>query len=63
MTKSEADPTPLLTIDQAADYLQLSTSSIRSYVKSGTLKAFRVAGKRRVLIRREDLLELLRPAR
>jgi excisionase family DNA binding protein len=53
----------LLTVEQAANYLQLSQSSIRSYIRQGKLKAFRVAGKRKVLIHREDLLKLLEPAR
>ena len=59
-TDSSSD---LLTVDQAADHLQLSTSSIRSYIRDGKLKAYRVAGLRKVLIRREDLLALLEPAR
>jgi predicted DNA-binding transcriptional regulator AlpA len=29
-----------LTVEQAASYLQLSQSSIRSYIRSGKLKAF-----------------------
>lgn len=53
----------LVTVEQAASYLQLSTSSIRSYIRTGKLKAFRVAGLRKVLIRRSDLLALLEPAR
>ncbi|HSV75350.1 MAG TPA: helix-turn-helix domain-containing protein [Chthonomonadales bacterium] len=53
----------LLTVEQAADYLQMSQSSIRSYIRQGVLKAYRVAGKRRVLIMRDDLLKLLEPAR
>ncbi len=53
----------LLTVEQAANYLQLSTSSIRAYIRSGKLKAFRVAGLRKVLIQRIDLLALLEPAR
>lgn len=52
-----------LTVDQAASYLQLSQSSIRSYIRDGKLKAFRIAGKRKVLILRGDLLALLEPAR
>ena len=51
----------LLTVEQAASYLQLSHSSIRSYIRSGKLKAFRIAGKRKVLILRTDLLSLLEP--
>ena len=52
-----------LTVEQAASYLQLSQSSIRSYIRDGKLKAFRVAGRRKVLIQRVDLLSLLEPAR
>lgn len=51
----------LLTVEQAAHYLQLSTSSIRSYIRDGRLKAFRVAGLRKVLIPRPELLRLLEP--
>ena len=53
----------LLTVEQAASYLQLSSSSIRTYIRQGNLKAFRVAGLRKVLIPREELLNLLEPAR
>ncbi len=53
----------LLTVEQAAEYLQLSQSSIRSYIRQGRLKAFRVAGKRKVLIPKAELLGLLEPAR
>ena len=58
-----ADSRDLLTVEQAANYLQLSQSSIRSYIRQGKLKAFRVAGKRKVLIPRDELLKLLEPAR
>ncbi len=51
----------LLTVEQAADHLQLSQSSIRSYIREGKLKAFRVAGLRKVLIPRTELLLLLEP--
>ena len=60
---ASANGRDLLTVTQAADYLQLSQSSIRSYMRSGKLKAFRVAGKRKVLIHRSDLMALLEPAR
>ena len=59
----DADSRDLLTVEQAAGYLQLSQSSIRSYIRQGKLKAFRVAGKRKVLIPRDELLKLLEPAR
>lgn len=62
-TPMDAESRELLTVEQAANYLQLSQSSIRSYIRQGKLKAFRVAGKRKVLIHRDELLKLLEPAR
>jgi excisionase family DNA binding protein len=59
----EQDSRDLLTVEQAAQYLQISQSSIRSYIRQGMLKAFRIAGKRKVLIPRTELLALLEPAR
>ncbi len=53
----------LLTVEQAAQYLQVSQSSIRSYIRQGSLQAFRIAGKRKVLIPKSALLALLEPAR
>jgi excisionase family DNA binding protein len=53
----------LFTIEQAAKYLQVSQSSIRSYIRQGKMEAFRVAGKRKVLIPKPELLRLLVPAR
>ena len=59
----DSESRDLLTVDQAAQYLQLSQSSIRSYIRQGKLNAFRIAGKRKVLIQRTELLKLLEPAR
>lgn len=59
----DSKPRELLTVEQAAEYLQLSQSSIRSYIRQGKLNAFRVAGKRKVLIPIQELLKLLEPAR
>ncbi len=59
----ESESRDLMTVEQAAQYLQLSQSSIRSYIRQGKLNAFRIAGKRKVLIPREELLKLLEPAR
>jgi len=53
----------LFTIAQAAQYLKVSQSSIRSYIRQGKMNAFRVAGKRKVLIPKPELLKLLVPAR
>src|SRR5437868_10312072 len=60
---SKQDTREFLTVEQAAQYLQISQSSIRSYIRQGMLKAFRIAGKRKVLIPRTELLALLEPAR
>lgn len=61
--RMDSKPRELLTVEQAAEYLQLSQSSIRSYIRQGKLNAFRVAGKRKVLIPIQELLKLLEPAR
>ena len=61
--RMDSKPRDLLTVEQAAEYLQLSQSSIRSYIRQGKLNAFRVAGKRKVLIPIQELLKLLEPAR
>ncbi len=53
----------LFTIQQAAHYLKVSQSSIRSYIRQGKMNAYRVAGKRKVLIPKPELLRLLVPAR
>lgn len=59
----EQESRDLYTVEQAAAYLQVSQSSIRSYIRQGMLKAYRIAGKRKVLIPRDELLGLLAPAR
>lgn len=59
----ETEFSDLFTIEQAARYLKVSQSSIRSYIRQGKMDAFRVAGKRKVLIPRAELLRLLEPAR
>ena len=59
----ELEARDLLTVEQAAQYLQVSQSSIRSYIRQGRLNAYRIAGKRKVLIPKPALLGLLEPAR
>lgn len=59
----EVDLSDLFTIEQAAGYLKVSQSSIRSYIRQGKMNAYRVAGKRKVLIPRPELMKLLVPAR
>lgn len=59
----DSDFSDLFTIEQAAQYLKVSQSSIRSYLRQGKMNAYRVAGKRKVLIPKPELLRLLVPAR
>lgn len=59
----DLDISDLYTVEQAAGYLRVSQSSIRSYIRQGKMNAYRVAGKRKVLIPRVELLKLLVPAR
>jgi len=59
----DSDLSDLFTIEQAARYLKVSQSSIRSYIRQGKMNAYRVAGKRKVLIPKPELLRLLVPAR
>ncbi len=54
----------LLTMAQAADWLQVSPSTIRSYVREGrlcALPAFRIAGARSVRIPEPELRKILQP--
>ncbi|HEV2473984.1 MAG TPA: helix-turn-helix domain-containing protein, partial [Chthonomonadales bacterium] len=62
-TSMDSESRDHLTVAQAAEYLQVSQSSIRSYIRQGHLQAYRIAGKRKVLIARSALLSLLEPAR
>ena len=49
----------LLDIRQAAQFLNVSQTSLRRWTKSGRLACVRVGGKRERRFRREDLLELV----
>ncbi|OFU60014.1 helix-turn-helix domain-containing protein [Corynebacterium sp. HMSC14H10] len=52
-------PSPLLTIEQAATYLQLSELTIRRRISDGTLPAYRWG--RAVRIRQEDIDAIFSP--
>ena len=54
--------TKFLTLEEAAQTLRLSKSSIRAYIRAGRLPAQKIAGGKRVLIAEADLLALLEPA-
>jgi len=47
------------TVDQAAEFLGLHHQTLRGYIKSGKLPAYRLAGEKVLRIKREDLMALL----
>ena len=51
----------LLTVQDAAKLLRKSRTTMFRLVESGQVQAFQVAGKGRLLFRREDLFALLTP--
>jgi excisionase family DNA binding protein len=51
----------LFTVDQAADFLGIHHQTLRGYIKSGKLPAYRLAGEKVLRIKREDLMTLLEP--
>jgi excisionase family DNA binding protein len=51
-----------LTIEQAADWLQVSTKTIRRYIEAGSLAAVNLGG-RAIRIRRQDLVAWLQTRR
>ncbi|MAE40867.1 MAG: hypothetical protein CML07_08120 [Psychrobacter sp.] len=50
-----------LTPDEAAALLGVHTQTIRGYIRTAKLPAYRLAGERAIRIRREDLLGLFEP--
>ncbi|MDH7570494.1 MAG: helix-turn-helix domain-containing protein [Armatimonadota bacterium] len=52
----------ILTAKQAKEFLQISDSTLRRYIRRGKLKAYRLAGERNLRFRRADLVALLVPA-
>jgi excisionase family DNA binding protein len=51
----------LFTVDQAAEFLGVHHQTLRGYIKSGKLQAYRLAGEKVLRIKREDLMGLLEP--
>lgn len=51
----------LFSVQEAAEFLGLSVSTIRRYIRDGRLPAYRVAGERLLRVRRDDLKALLSP--
>ncbi len=51
----------LLTPDQVADLLDVHTQTVRGYIRTGKLPAFRIAGERAIRVRHTDVMALLEP--
>ncbi|HET7738998.1 MAG TPA: helix-turn-helix domain-containing protein, partial [Tepidiformaceae bacterium] len=58
---SRPNPPDLLSPEEAADYLRVHVQTVRTWIRSGKLKASRLAGQRALRIRREDLDAVLEP--
>ena len=54
-----ADLAALLSPEEGARLLGLHIQTVRGYIRSGRLPAFRIAGERAIRIRRDDLIALL----
>jgi excisionase family DNA binding protein len=51
----------LLTLDEAAQSLQLSVSAIRSYIRQGKLTGHKVVGSRKMWVLESEVRALLTP--
>lgn len=49
----------ILSVDAAAEYLGVHAQTVRNYIRSGKLPAYRLAGERFIRVLRKDLLALL----
>lgn len=57
----EFDQKRFFSPDEAAEFLNVHTQTIRGYIRTGKLPALRLAGERALRIQRDDLLALLEP--
>lgn len=55
-----SEPT-LLGVEEAGSYLSVHPQTVRNYIRSGKLPAYRLAGERVIRVLRKDLLTLLEP--
>ena len=53
----------ILGVEAAAEYLGVHSQTVRNYIRSGKLPAYRLAGERYIRVLRKDLLSLLEPVR
>ena len=56
---SEIDPNKVYTTEEAQDFLKISPSTIKRYLKKGIIKANKVGGRYKILGR--ELLRLVSP--
>jgi excisionase family DNA binding protein len=52
---------PLLSPEEAAEYLKVHVQTVRAWIRSGKLRASRLAGQRSLRIRQSDLGSVLEP--
>ncbi len=57
--RSSARIPELLSVDDAAEFLGVHAQTVRNYIRSGKLPAYRLAGERFIRVLRRDLLALL----
>ena len=60
-TRAGADPEKLYSPEEAAEYLGVHVQTVRAWIRSGRLKASRLAGQRALRIRFSDLQSVLEP--
>lgn len=60
ITTTQADPISLLTVDEVADRLRRTSTSVRHLIASEQLKSGRVGGRR--MVRESDLNEFINAA-
>ncbi len=60
-TSAPAPPETLYSPEDAAEYLGVHVQTVRGWIRSGRLRASRLAGQRALRIRHSDLLAVLEP--
>ncbi|MCL4241792.1 MAG: helix-turn-helix domain-containing protein [Dehalococcoidia bacterium] len=58
---SPTGPEKLYSPEEAADYLGVHVQTVRAWIRSGRLRASRLAGQRALRIRASDLQSVLEP--